>query len=87
MFFFSCFFLCPLPQCCVLLSKNMWGKIKLHLTFTLVLIPGVDTVLHAITHQCVVYAHVAVAEEGICFTWSWKSNGKNIVIKASIHGW
>lgn len=43
-----------------------------HLTFTLVLIPGVDTVLHAVAHQCVVYAHVAVTEEGISITWSWR---------------
>ena len=42
------------------------------LTFTLVLIPGVDTVLHAVAHQGVVYAHVAVTEEGIWITWSWK---------------
>lgn len=43
-----------------------------HLTFTLVLIPGVDAILHAIAHQRVVYAHVAVTEEGICFTRSWR---------------
>lgn len=48
--------------------------LKQHLTFTLVLIPGVDTVLHAIAHQRVVYAHVAVTEEGICITGSWKGN-------------
>ena len=36
------------------------------LTFTLVLVPGVHAVLHAVAHQGVVDAHVAVAEERVC---------------------
>lgn len=54
---------------CLSTWRKQNAKVQ-HLTFTLVLIPGVDTVLHAITHQCVVYAHVAVTEEGICITGS-----------------
>lgn len=43
-----------------------------HLTFALVLVPGVDTVLYAVAHQSVVDAHVAVTKERVCFTWSWR---------------
>lgn len=72
---------------CVLLWLAVGDLLKLwhersdnytqHLTFTLVLIPGVDTVLYAITHECVIYAHVTVTEEGICITWSWKGREHN----------
>lgn len=47
-----------------------------HLTFALVLVPGVDTVLHAVAHQSVVDAHVAVTEECICVTRSWRDTRK-----------
>lgn len=43
-----------------------------HLTFALVLVPGVDTVLHAVAHQSIVDAHVAVTEECACVTRSWR---------------
>lgn len=46
------------------------------LTFALVLVPGVDTVLHAVAHQSVVDAHVAVTEERVCVTWSWRDTQK-----------
>lgn len=42
-----------------------------HLTFALVLVPGVDAVLHTVAHQSVVDAHVAVTEECVCVTRSW----------------
>lgn len=47
-----------------------------HLTFALVLVPGVDTVLHAVAHQSVVDAHVAVTEERVCFARSWRDTWK-----------
>lgn len=47
-----------------------------HLTFALVLVPGVDTVLHAVAHQSVVDAHVAVTEERVCVTRSWRDTRK-----------
>lgn len=50
-----------------------------HLTFALVLVPGVDTVLHAVAHQSVVDAHVAVTEERVCFTRSWRDTWKTRV--------
>lgn len=51
-----------------------------HLTFALVLVPGVDTVLHAVAHQSVVDAHVAVTEECVCVTRSWReTHGKFIL--------
>lgn len=50
-----------------------------HLTFALVLVPGVDTVLHTVAHQSVVDAHVAVTEERICVTRSW-TDTQNICV-------
>lgn len=51
-------------------SSNFSGSVG-HLTFALVLVPGVNTVLHAVAHQSVVDAHVAVTEERVCITRSW----------------
>lgn len=39
-------------------------------TLAAILVPGVNTVLHAVADEGVVDAHVAVAEEGVSFTWS-----------------
>lgn len=46
-------------------------------TFAVIFIPWVNTVLNAIADQCVVDAHVAVTEESLSFTWSWKAKNKS----------
>lgn len=47
-------------------------------TFAVVLIPGVHAVLDSIADQSVVDAHVAVAEEGVSFTWSCRNNKQEL---------
>ena len=42
----------------------------LMITFTMIFIPRVHTVLESIAYQCIVNTHVTVAEESIAFTGS-----------------
>ena len=48
----------------------------LPLTFTVVFIPGVDTILNPVAHQRVVDAHVAVAEERVAGAGGWRCETK-----------
>lgn len=54
---------------CGLCSSVMQVRSGL-LTFAVVFIPRIDTVLDAVTHQGVVDTHVAVTEECVRITWS-----------------
>ncbi len=55
---------------------NMWL-----FTFAAILIPRIDTVLDTIAHQCLVNTHVAVAEERVSFTWSWRADQNNNIYR------
>lgn len=62
------------PHCNKLLpplQAEDFGKfLGLIITFTMILVPRIHTVLEPIANQCIVNTHVTMAEEGIAFTGS-----------------